>query len=262
MIDTHCHLTYNGLIERADQVVAAAHAAGVQAMVTVGTSPDDAHGAVALAERFPSLFTAVGLHPNYAQHWPDRAAVVETLRQLAVHPKVVALGEMGLDRHYPDPPQDLQRRALEWQLQLAADLAPAKELALIIHNREATADTLAILRASGIPGGRFVFHCFTGSDAELDAILGFGAMVGFTGIVTFKNARGLAASAARVPPDRLLLETDSPYLTPEPYRKIKINEPRYVTEVARFLAGQRGVAECALAAQTTANARRFFHLPS
>ena len=261
MIDTHCHLTYDGLFERVDQVLAAARTTGVQAMVCVATSPDDAQRAVALAERCDGVFAAIGLHPCYAQHWPDRAAVVDTLAQLAQHPKVVALGEMGLDRHYPDPPLDVQRPALTWQLELAAALTPTKPLPVIIHNREATADTLAVIRASGIPGERFVFHCFTGNDEELDAVLGLGAMVGFTGIVTFKNARGLAASAARVPLSRLLIETDSPYLTPEPYRKVKTNEPRYVAQVARFLAGQRGMTESAFIAATDANARRFFNLP-
>ena len=261
MIDTHCHLTDDRLHGRADQVVAAARAAGVPTMICVATDPDDARRAVALAERFEGVFAAIGLHPHEAQHWPDRLAVVERLRLLAGHPKVVALGEMGLDRHYPDPSQEVQQRALAWQLQLAAELAPTRALPIIIHGRQATADLLALIRVSGLPGARFVFHCFTGGDAELDAILDLGAMVSFTGIVTFKSARALAASAARVPLDRLMLETDAPYLTPEPYRKVATNEPRYVMEVARFLAQQRGMAIDDLAAQADANARRFFHLP-
>jgi TatD DNase family protein len=261
MIDTHCHLTHERLAGRVDQVVAAAQGAGVTAMICVATNPDDARAAVALAERCPGVFAAVGLHPHEAQHWPDRQAVVESLRLLAGHPKVVALGEVGLDRYYPDPPQDVQRRALEWQLQLAAERTATRALPMVIHGRQATADILALIRGSGLPGARFVFHCFTGSDAELDAILDVGAMVSFTGIVTFKNARALAASAARVPLDRLMLETDAPYLTPEPHRKVASNEPRYVAEVARFLAQQRGMAVDDLAARADANARRFFHLP-
>ena len=270
MIDTHCHLTYGGLYERVDEVAAAAAADGVDRMITIGTAPDDARKAVALAERFSApgegqaqLFAGVGLHPHYSHQWSDRAMVVETLQEFAPHPRVVAFGEMGLDRHYPLPPIDVQRKAFEWQLQAITDLPALKPQVsslkpIVIHNREATDDTLAMLRASGLPAGRFVFHCFTGSDAELDAILAFGAMVSFTGIATFKNARTLAASASRVPLDRIMLETDSPYLTPEPYRKVKINEPRYVTATARFLAGLRGMNEADFIAAADGNAKRFF----
>jgi TatD DNase family protein len=136
-------------------------------------------------------------------------------------------------------------------------------LPLIIHNREATSDTLAILRASGLGTGdtpRTVFHCFTGTEAELDAILDFGAMVGFTGIATFKNARALALATARVPLDRVLIETDSPYLTPEPCRKVKVNEPQYLVHVAQFLARQRGMGVQDFVAAVDANAQRFFGL--
>lgn len=254
MIDTHCHLTYDGIHERLDEVLAAARAAGVTRMVTVGTTPEDARKAVAVAERAPDVFAAVGLHPHYSAEGHG----LESLREIARHPRVVAVGEMGLDRHYPDPPLATQRAALEWQLDWARSV-PDKPI--IIHNREATDDTIAVLRASGIPGERFVFHCFTGSAAELDAILDYGAMVGFTGIVTFKSARDLAEASDRVPLDRLLIETDSPYLTPEPYRKVRPNEPRYVVEVAKFLAARRGMGVEEFTAAVDGNAERFFRLP-
>ena len=257
MIDTHCHLTYDGLRERVAEVVACAGAAGVDRMITIGTTPDDAGRAVEVAERFANVFAAVGVHPHYAADWTDRGLIERTIRNLARHPKVVAIGEMGLDRHYPDPPIEDQRHLLEWQLGLAAEL---RDLPIIIHNREATDEILSMLRRSGLPGGRFVFHCFTGSARELDAVLDFGAMAGFTGVVTFKNASDLAEAAARVPDDRLLIETDAPYLTPEPHRKVRPNEPCFVPHVARFLAQKRQVEEKSLISQVDANAMRFFRL--
>lgn len=266
MIDTHCHLTYDGLIERVDAVLAGAAEAGVDRMITVGTTPDDAARALTLAQREPRVFATAGLHPHYAPGWRDRTVVEESLRRFAAEPRVVALGEMGLDRHYPDPPMAMQRAVLGWQLATAGELARESlnagrtPLPIIIHNREATAETLAMLRDSGVPAERFVFHCFTGEDAELDAILDFGAMVSFTGIITFKNAAKLAASAARTPLDRLMIETDSPYLTPEPHRRVKINEPRHVADVARFLAAKRGMDVAAFVQAVDANAVRFFGL--
>ena len=257
MIDTHCHLTYDGLRERVGDVIAAARAAGVDRMISVGTTPDDAERAIAVAEKHENVYVAAGLHPHYAKPGGDPEGDAMRIAGLLQHPKVVAIGEMGLDWYYPDPPRDLQRRALELQLGVASRL----DKPIIIHNRQATDDVLAVLRASGIPGGRFVFHCFTGSAAELDAILAFGAYVGFTGIVTFKSARELAEASDRVPLERMFIETDSPYLTPEPYRKVRPNEPKYVADVARFLADRRGMSAEAFTAAVDANAERFFRLP-
>lgn len=259
MIDTHCHLTYDGLREQMDAVVARARAAGVDRMVTVGTTPEDAAAAVAAAGRHAGVHAAVGLHPHYADAWTDRSAVLACLRQLAARPGVVALGEMGLDVHYPEPPLDRQRQALSWQLELAAETALAG-LPIIIHNREATAAALDLLRDAGLPGSRFVFHCFTGGPDELERILAFGALVGFTGIVTFRNAAALADCARRVPLDRLLIETDAPFLTPEPKRKVRPNEPCHVPLVAEFLATARGCPLDDFVAAVDANAERFFGL--
>jgi len=253
MIDTHCHLTYDGLIERVDEVIAVARVAGVDRMISVGTSPDDARRAVALAERFAGVYVAAGVHPHYSTHGVDLAA----LRELAQHEKVVALGEMGLDRHYPDPPPQVQRPAFAAQLELMSEFP---HLPGVVHNREATDDTLAMIRDSGVPGNRFVFHCFTGPRKELDAILDTGAMVSFTGIVTFGSARDLAEASDRVPIERLMIETDSPYLTPEPHRKVRPNEPRYVVHVAAFLAQRRGMSVEEFTETVDANAERFFGL--
>ena len=257
MIDTHCHLTYDGLFEQVDQVIDRAASAGVDRMITVGTFPDDATRAIELTQRYDNVFATAGLHPHYADKWPDRDALIDRIREFALMPKVVALGEMGLDNHYPDPPIEDQRRALEWQLELASEIS---HLPIVIHNREATDQTLTMLRASGIPGERFVFHCFTGDVAEFEKILEFGAMISFTGVVTFKNSKAIAECAARMPDDRLMIETDSPYLTPEPHRKVRPNEPCYVACVAKFIAEQRGEDEQAFVAKVDANAERFFGL--
>jgi TatD DNase family protein len=257
MIDTHCHLTYDPLLHQLDAVLARAAESGVDRMITVGTRPDDAQKAAGLAAKHANIYAAVGLHPHYCAEHQNQVALITAMQQIATMPKVVALGEMGLDRHYHEPPIEVQRKAFAWQLGLAAEMT----LPIIIHNREATPETCAVIRDSSIPGGRFVFHCFTGNDAELDQILDLGAMVSFTGIVTFKNSATLAASAKRVPLDRVMIETDAPYLTPAPYRKVKVNEPAYVRHTAQFLADQRGMSLEDFTRVTDANAERFFRLP-
>ncbi len=260
MIDTHCHLTYPGLIERIEGVVRGAHDAGVDRMITVGTTPDDAERAIALTHRFAGVYATAGLHPHHAAAWPEADALQRRLRDLAAHDRVVALGEMGLDWHYDDPPPDAQRAAFAAQLGLMRELP---HLPGIIHSRDATDDTLAMIRDAALPGdaARFVFHCFTGNTDEVTRVLDRGAMVSFTGIVTFANARNIAEAADRAPLDRLMVETDSPYLTPEPHRKVRPNEPRYVVHVAEFLARRRGMAVEEFTAAVDANAERFFQLP-
>lgn len=254
MIDTHCHLTFDGLREQADAVIRRAIDAGVDRMISVGTTPDDALRAIALAERHEAVYATAGLHPHYVRDGADDKAVTTHLLAMSAHPKVVALGEMGLDRHYPDPPIEDQRRAFALQLALLRDLP----LPGVIHNREATDETIAMIRESGVPGDRFVFHCFTGSRDEARAILDLGSMISFTGIVTFRNSTDLADASDLVPLDRLLIETDSPFLTPEPHRRIRPNESRFIVDVARFLAQRRRMGEAEFAAATDANARRFF----
>jgi len=257
MIDTHCHLTYDGLHERAEKVIADAGAAGVDRMITVGTSPSDARKSIALAQRFKNVYATAGLHPHYAADWPNLTTLTEALRDLLAQSKVVAIGEMGLDKHYPDPPMAMQRAAFAAQLELATE---PSALPIIIHNREATDDTLAMIADSGIPGERFVFHCFTGTAKEMEKILAIGALVSLTGIVTFKSAAGVAEASDLVPVDRLMIETDSPYLAPEPHRKVRPNEPKYVVHVAEFLAKRRGMPLADFTAAVDENAERFFKL--
>ena len=252
MIDTHCHLTFPGLHERVDEVVAHARAAGVDRMICVGTSPADARAAIDLAERFDGVYATAGFHPHYVAEAEEG---IDALEPLLARSRVVALGEMGLDWHYDHPPAE-QRRAFDAQLAVAA----RSSLPVIIHNREATDDVLAAIANAGVPGERFVFHCFAGGPEEIERILDAGAMVSFTGIVTFKNAAEVAEASDRVPLERLMVETDSPFLAPAPHRKVKPNEPRLVPHVARFLAERRGMDESAFAEAVDANAERFFRL--
>ena len=259
MIDTHCHLTFPDLANRLDEVIAGAHEAGVDRMICVGTTPGDAEAAAALARRFEEVYATVGLHPHHVQSVTDRAALHEVMARLGGERKVVAFGEMGLDFHYSDPPRHAQRKAFDWQLGIVSELGA--DLPIIIHNRKASDEIISIIRASGLGCERFVFHCFTGDAEEAERILETGAAISFTGIVTFPNAAEVAEASDRVPLDRLMVETDSPYLTPAPHRKVRPNEPRYVVDVARFLARRRGMDLDSFVARMDANARRFFALP-
>lgn len=256
MIDTHCHLTYSPLCDRIEEVLSKARQMNVDRMISVGTTPDDADQAIAIAHTHSAVYATAGLHPCYSDQWTDQLTLQTRLRHALQQDRVVALGEMGLDKHYPDPPLNIQQEAFQWQL----DLMKETDLPGIIHNREATDQTLAILKSSGLAGDRFVFHCFTGTAQELDMILDFGAMVSFTGAVTFKNSQSLALAQQRVPLDRLMIETDSPYLTPEPFRKIRPNEPCYVSQVAQFLATHRQMLLEDFTHQTDTNAQQFFRL--
>jgi len=258
MIDTHCHLTYDPLFEQVKQVIANAASDGVDRMITVGTTPQDARKGVGLTERFDNIYSTVGVHPHYAKQCFDKEHVQATMRELAAMPKVVALGEMGLDRHYSDPPIETQKTMLDWQLEVCKELT---KMPIIIHNREATDETIAQLTASGVDPKRFVFHCFTGKLDELDKILEFGAMVSFTGITTFPSASHLAEAAKMMPADRIMIETDSPYLTPAPHRKVRPNEPRYVACVAQFIAQARQMSLPDFVTMVDCNAQRFFRLP-
>lgn len=258
VIDTHCHLTFPELHDRLDDVLAAARDAGVDRMISIGTNPASSRHAAELADAHEHVFATAGVHPHEAAKHHDRNALLDPLRQTLQRPGVVALGEMGLDTHYPDPPIEDQRRVFGWQLEFAAEHT---DLPIVIHNRKATDDTLAMLRDTALPGERFVFHCFTGTPAEVDAILDFGAYVGFTGVVTFKSAADVATASDRVPLERMLIETDAPFLTPEPHRKVRPNEPRYVRHVAEFLAARRGMPIEDFTAAVDANAEPFFALP-
>jgi TatD DNase family protein len=253
-IDTHCHLAHSRLAGQFQSVVDRAAQAGVVAMICASADMDEARRSRQLAQRRENVFFTAGLHPHDAKSAPE--GYLAALEELADDPRCVALGECGLDYHYDFSPRADQQRVFAAQLALAHRLGRK----VVIHTREALEDTLAILRESGLDARQAVFHSFTESLPAAQAVLDGGAMVSFSGIVTFAKSAPLRQLAAAVPPDRLLIETDSPYLSPEPVRQAKTNEPAYVAHVAACLAGVRGVSCETLAVQTTDNARRFFGL--
>ena len=250
MIDSHCHLTDPRLRSQLAGVLTRAAAAGVTRMVTIGTDLADDEAAVALCRTLPNVRCAVGVHPNYT-HEADFNDLPR-LRDLQADPAVVALGEMGLDYFHKFAPRERQLAFFEPQLQLAREL----KRPVVIHSREATEDTLAVLR--GFPGVRAVFHCFTGTPAEARQVLDAGYLLGFTGAVTFKKNDALREAVALTPLDRMLVETDAPYLTPEPKRSQKTNEPGLVVHVAETVARVKGVTTGDVDRHTTANAEAFF----
>jgi TatD DNase family protein len=259
MIDTHCHLTFPQLIDRVDDVVADAEAAGVGRMITIGTTPADGDAARDIAERFDNVWFAAGVHPHYALE-VDESDLAD-LPGLLAHPRCVAFGEMGVDYHYDDPPRDVQHRLFALQLEMVASLGDNFRGVIVIHCRKAVDDTLSLMRESGIPGDRFVFHCHTEPPAECRKVLDFGCAISFTGIVTYKNAPEVRESALLVPDDRIMVETDAPYLSPEPHRKVRPNQPKFVTATAAALAELRGMTAESFEQLTDANARRIYGLP-
>ncbi|HVS70610.1 MAG TPA: TatD family hydrolase [Phycisphaerae bacterium] len=251
LIDTHSHLTCPGLAEDVGAVLARAHAAGVQRLITIATDLADHSRALALAHAHAHVFAALGIHPHHAAE-TDEGYEAFLENRLKTETKVLAVGECGLDYHYHHSPKPLQRGVFINQLEIARRV----KLPVVLHVRDAHADALAIMR--DFPELPFVVHCFTGTPAECEAWLSLGAYIGITGIVTYKNAPDVQASAKMVPHQRLLVETDAPYLSPEPVRKRKPNEPAHVKHTAEFLAELRGVAFDELAARTTANAATLF----
>ena len=253
LVDSHCHLDY---LEREGKdlgaVVERALAAGVEHMVTIGTKLSEAAKVVAIAERFPAVFATVGVHPHEAGAEGVRDPRV--LVELARHPKVVGIGETGLDYFYEHSPRDAQ------QASFRAHIAAAREtrLPLIVHARDADDDTVAILQDEFRNGAYpAVIHCFTAGPELAAAALEMGFCISLAGIVTFKTADSLRQTVASIPLDRLLVETDSPYLAPVPHRG-KQNEPSFVGHTAAKLAEIKGVTSAELAAATTANFHRLF----
>jgi TatD DNase family protein len=250
MIDTHCHLTDPRLFEQLDGVLSRASKAGVTEMVTIGTGIEDAYAAIELCKSHANVRCAIGIHPNYSSQ--SNLEDVALLRGLQHNPSVVALGEMGLDYHYDRAEKGHQRVIFEAQLQLATDL----DRSVVIHCREAVDDTLAIMKT--FPKVRAVFHCFTGTADEAQRIVAAGYLLGFDGPITYKKNDDLRAIVKQTPLERILVETDAPYLTPEPVRKIKTNEPAFVVHTAAMVAQVKGVSVEEVDRITTANARLFY----
>ena len=259
LIDTHAHLDYEDFAADFDAVLQRARDAGVERIISIGTSVDSSRRAVELAVAHPMVYAVVGVHPTVAGEAP--ADVATALRELAAHPRVVAIGETGLDYHRL--PEDEEARHSAKAVQAAVfrqqlDLAAETRLNVVIHQRDAWEDTLTILRDyTGRLRG--VFHCFGGTPAQADEVLALGHLVSFTGIATFKNAAVVRETAAHIPADRFMVETDCPYLAPVPYRG-KRCEPAHTRETAAAVAQARGETLDALAARTTANAEAFFRL--
>jgi TatD DNase family protein len=242
--DSHCHLTMSNAVAN----LVAARAAGVRGFVVPGTKLEDAPQAVAIAQQHDDVWAAVGFHPHDAKDCDD-AAFAE-IERLAREPRVVAIGECGLDYHYDYSPRDVQRAVFERHI----ELAKALDKPIIVHNRESTADMVEILSRSGARG---ILHSFTESLDVARQLVDLGYFISFSGIVTFKSAESLREAARGLPHDRVLIETDTPYLAPVPYRG-RDNEPAYVVAVAALLAKLWDVSVERVAEQTTANFEQVF----
>jgi len=247
-IDNHCHLPGSDAALAAE-LIAEAVAGGVGRMINVGCDVAESIAAIEVARAHEGVWATAGLHPH------DASQGLDGLRPLLDDPAVVAVGECGLDYHYTKSPADVQRRVFAEQIGLAHEL----DLALVIHSREAWDETFEILEAEGVPE-RTVFHCFTGGPAEAERCLEIGAVLSFSGIVTFPSAPELREAAVLCPIDRMMVETDAPFLAPVPYRG-KPNRPALVSVVGAAVAELRGIAAHELAAATWATAERFYRLP-
>ena len=249
LVDTHCHLDSEQFDADRDAAIERARAAGVQRMMAIGTGdgPPDLEAAIRLADAHPFVYATIGVHPHDASKATDETFA--RLRDLARHPKVLAIGEIGLDYHYDFSPRDVQRQVFERQLDLARDAAKP----IVIHTREAWAGTLDVLRA--LWKGQGIMHCFTGDEGMAREALDLGFYLSFGGVITFPKAEPTRAAARLAPLDRILLETDCPYLAPVPYRG-KRNEPAFMVETARRLAGLCGVTPEQIAERTTENWER------
>lgn len=263
LIDSHCHLNFEAYDADRDAVLARATEAGVTRIINPATDLPTGDASLKLAAQHAGVFAAVGIHPNStAQFAPSDLERIE--QQARSSAKVVAIGEIGIDYHWDDSPKPVQRAAFEAQLSLAARL----ELPVIIHNREASADVIAVLRAwlptlpSSLQARPGVLHSFSAPPDIAQQALDMGFYLGFTGPITYKNADELRSIAVQVPADRLLVETDGPFLTPQSQhsQRGKRNEPAYVRFIAERLASLRQVDITTLEAQTTANAERLFGL--
>jgi TatD DNase family protein len=252
LVDSHCHLDFPDFADELDAIVARAEAAGIGRMVTISTRVRQHDALLAIAQRFPNVYCSVGTHPHHADEEDGIAA--EELIELTQHPKVVALGEAGLDYFYDNGSPEAQERG--FRAHIAA--ARATGLPLVIHTRDADDDCGRILEDEMAKGSfRAVLHCYTGGRELAMKAIGLGLSISFTGILTFKKSQALRDLAAELPADRIMVETDAPYLAPGKYRG-KRNEPSYVVETAKVLAETRGVSVDEIARQTTENFFRLF----
>jgi TatD DNase family protein len=251
LVDSHAHLDDSRFNDDRDAVIQRAWDAGVQRILTIGNGagPDDMGCGIPIAESHDWIYTSVGIHPHDAAKVEDRH--YSMMKEMARDPKVLAIGETGLDYYYDNSPRDTQRDVFRRQLALANDL----NLPVIVHTRDADDDTIELLKKEN--SSRGVIHCFTSGERLADFVLERGFFISFSGILTFAKAQALAAIASRIPLDRILVETDCPYLAPVPHRG-KRNEPAFVTNTVRVIAQFRGISFDELAACTSANFHSLF----
>jgi TatD DNase family protein len=251
LVDSHAHLDDARFADDREAMIQRAWDAGIRKILTIGngTGPDDMGCGIPYAEAYDWIYASIGVHPHDAAKFEKRH--IEMMLDLAANPRVLAIGETGLDYHYDNSPRDTQRQVFRSQVEIAVRLG----LPVIVHTREADADTEAILRE--LRPTRGVLHCFTSGAKLAQTALELGFMISFSGIVTFPSAQDLVAIAKTVPADRLLIETDCPYLAPVPHRG-KRNEPAFISETARFLAQVRGVDAGQLSEETSQNFTRLF----
>jgi len=256
LVDSHAHIDFPQFADDREAMLERARVAGVSALLAIGTGPgpEKLDSALPYADQYDWIYASIGIHPHEAKQVTSQH--LEELTKLAKHPKVIAWGEIGLDYYYDHSPRDIQHRVFRDQMALARDA----KLPIIIHCRDAWADCLALIeevwRPTGIGG---ILHCFTGTIDEARRGLDAGFMISFAGNATYPKTQNIRDVAKEVPLERILIETDSPFLAPQPYRG-KRNEPAYVAEVARTLANVRNLSPEELAASTSANFQRFFHL--
>lgn len=252
LIDSHCHLDSEQFNDDRESVIERAVAAGVEHMVAIGSGdgPPDLEAGIRLADRYPSIYATIGVHPHDASNATDES--YRRLAELAGHAKVIAVGEIGLDYHYDHSPRGVQRDVFVEQMRIARDARKP----IVIHTRSAWDDTIALLREHWAPSGLGgIIHCFSEGPREAEQALAIGFHISFAGIVTFPKATGIQEAARITPANRLLIETDAPYLAPVPKRG-KRNEPAYIIETARKLAELRGVTVDEIAQTTADNWRR------
>ena len=256
LIDSHCHLGFDGLYEEHAAVVRRANEAGVTQMINIESAPtlEDNQKTIDIARQYDCVFATIGIHPHDSVRVDED--MVQAIGVLAKDPKVVAIGEAGLDYHYDNSPRESQREAFARWIRLAREV----DLPLVIHTRDAEADTLEILRDEPPGPAGAVIHCFTGSLEFAHRCVEMGLYISIPGVVTFKNPGDVPRVAAEVPLDRLLVETDSPFMSPAPLRGRR-NEPSHVVWTARKVAELRGMSFEELAVHTVSNTRRIFRLP-
>lgn len=252
LFDTHAHFDSRKFDADRDEVLSSLPGRGVELVVNPGCDLPSSKKAIELAERWPFLYAAVGVHPENCGDWQD--SHLDVLREMAAHPKVVAIGEIGLDYYWKEnPPKEFQQQVFRAQLKLAEEL----DLPVIVHDREAHGDCMAIIRE--FPNVRGVFHCYSGSAEMAKELVRLGWMISFTGVLTYPNARKAIEAAEVVPLDRLMIETDSPYMAPVPHRG-KRNDSGYVVHICEKLADIKGISCQKCAEITLNNGKRFYKI--